>query len=72
MSGENPCNICHADCSKALGSDEWGDNACMFYQRYNEAYVCEAYDCFINYEGSCALNLYDDCGCRKYFEGETT
>ena len=59
MSGENPCNICHADCK---------EEECIFYLRYNRAYVCEAYDCFVNCEGSCLLSLYDDCGCRKYHE----
>lgn len=69
MRGDNPCNICHADCETVLGGDEYCGNSCMFYQQYNKVYTCEAYDCFVNYEGSCLLSLYDNCGCRKHFEG---
>lgn len=57
MVGDNPCNLC-----KLVHCDH-----CVL-DRFNSAYVCEAYDCFCNYEGSCFLSLYDDCGCRKYFK----
>lgn len=57
-SGQHPCNICgFVDCDECI------------MHRYNERYVCEAYDCFCNYEGGCLLNMYDDCKCREYFEG---
>lgn len=64
MSGENPCNICHADCENALGEDE----SCIFHMRFNKTYQCAAYKCMANYEGTCLLDLYDDCGCRRYFD----
>ena len=71
MNGENPCNICHADCRCALGGyTEYDGTPCIFYLRYNRANVCEAYDCFVNYEGSCLLSLYDDCGCRRFYDGK--
>jgi len=58
-SGDNPCNICkQRNCE-----------GCALH-RYNTKYLCSANDCFLNYEGSCMLSLYDDCGCRKYFDGE--
>lgn len=65
MSGGNPCNICPADCENVLGIER----ACIFHMRNNKTYECGAYNCFCNKEGSCLLNIYDDCGCRKYFEG---
>lgn len=64
MGGENPCNICH---DRKEFCD--GDDCIFFWQRNTKAYVCEAYDCFVNYEGSCLLSLYDDCGCRKMHDG---
>lgn len=62
MSGErNPCDLCGLECSEA---------ECVLYRVYNEAIYCSAHECFVNYEGSCLLSLYDDCGCRKSAEGE--
>ena len=59
--GDNPCNICgFTDCDD-----------CVLH-RYNKKNVCEAYDCFCNYEGSCLLGLYDDCRCREWHEGGKT
>lgn len=57
-SGQHPCNICgFVDCDECI------------MHRYNENYVCEAYECFCNYDGGCLLNMYDDCRCREYFRG---
>lgn len=60
MKDANPCDICK---SKDNCSDE-----CILNRIYNKAFYCKAYDCFVNYEGSCLLSLYDDCECRKSFE----
>lgn len=60
MNGENPCNICNQqDCDKA---------DCVLHRVYNKVYYCEVYDCMLNYEGNCLLDLFDDCGCRKSHE----
>lgn len=61
MSGENPCNICNADCY---------ETDCVLNRIYHNVEYCKAYDCFVNYEGNCLLCLYDDCGCRKAAEEE--
>jgi len=58
MSGENPCNICR-------NKDNCGDTDCVLNRIWSKELYCKAYECFLNYEGSCLLSLYDDCGCRK-------
>ena len=57
MEGENPCNLCQSrDCL---------DQDCILQRIYNKVNECSVGACFLNYEGSCLLSLYDDCGCRK-------
>ena len=58
MTGKNPCDICHQ--KQCFG--------CIL-NRYNRVYVCKAYDCMLNYEDSCILNIYDVCGCRMEADG---
>lgn len=54
-SGKNPCDLCkHEGC----------DADCALY-RYSQKFQCAEYDCFINYEGSCVLGLYERCGAWK-------
>lgn len=57
MSGDNPCNICQ--CENCFEQD------CILHRIYNKVNECGVDECFLNCEGSCLLNLYDDCGCRK-------
>jgi hypothetical protein len=61
MEGQNPCNICKLDCNEV---------DCVLNRIHNEVNYCHAYDCMVNYEGGCLMDLYDDCGCRKYVEAE--
>lgn len=53
MKDRNPCDLCNKKCE---------DCALDVYTRNN---YCEQYDCFINYEGSCLLSLYENCGAWK-------
>ena len=55
ISEENPCNVC---------SRKYCDD-CVLERMCNKCYECQAYKCFLNYEGSCMLSLYDDCGYRR-------
>lgn len=54
QSGFNPCDVCEErpceDC--ALNNTSGG-------------YQCGNHPCFLNYEGSCVLSLYADCGAWK-------
>jgi hypothetical protein len=36
---------------------------------YHKVLTCQQYDCFLNYEGSCQINAYDDCGSRMTADG---
>lgn len=49
----NPCDLCkhRNDCTDDCALDV-----------YARKYSCTQYDCFINYEGSCALGFYENCG----------
>ena len=59
MTGENPCNICHQkQC-----------HGCVLERFYNAVYECKAVECMLNYEGSCIISMYDDCGCRMEADG---
>lgn len=54
-SGKNPCDLCKRhDC----------DADCALY-RYASKFECTEYNCFINYEGSCTLGIYENCGAWK-------
>lgn len=55
-SGKNPCDLCKR---------EFCDAVCSLY-RYSKKFQCTEYDCFINYEGSCLLGLYENCGAWKW------
>ena len=59
MKGDNPCNICSQKICEG----------CIL-QRFNRKSTCKAYYCMLNYEGSCLVDLYDDCGCRMIYDGE--
>lgn len=62
MYDEHPCNICrHAD--------KCFEISCPLRDRYNHVYVCQQYDCFLNYEGSCKIGFYDKCGSRMTADG---
>ena len=52
----NPCDLCKRKCH-----DVDSDFECAF-ERYTGKYHCSEYQCFLNYEGSCMVNLYDRCG----------
>lgn len=51
----NPCDVCKHPCDKLF------DNNCIF-DVYAQKYECTNYECFINYEGSCLLGAYENCG----------
>lgn len=59
MDSKNPCDICENE-SKC--------EECVLHRMYNKAYECCVYECFLNYEGSCLISIYDDCGCLKNYE----
>ncbi len=63
LNSEHPCNICNH-------KDECFEIECPLDNRYNEIFVCQQYDCMLNREGSCLINIYDDCGSRKTADGE--
>lgn len=51
--GKNPCDLC-----KRRGG-------CCFdcaLNVYAEKSECAEHDCFLNYEGSCMIGLYEYCG----------
>ena len=52
MKQEHPCNLCshHKWCFEI---------DCKFYG-YNTACSCQQYDCFLNYEGMCKVQAYDN------------
>ena len=54
---QHPCNLCKKQNCNV------GDEDCIFYLRFNRQYECAAWDCIVNYEGTCLLELYDACGC---------
>lgn len=54
MSGSNPCDVCR---------NEYCGNCCLFVAT-NE-YQCANYDCFLNYEGNCLIQVFDKCGAWK-------
>ena len=64
MYEEHPCNICGF-------RDKCHDMECPLDQICNKINCCQQYDCFLNYEGSCKISIYDDCGSRKTADGET-
>lgn len=53
----NPCDLCQ---NRDICADDT-DNRCVLavYARKNN---CTQYDCFINYDGSCSLGFYENCG----------
>ena len=53
----NPCDLC----KKRDICDDDIDNRCVL-DVYARKYNCTQYDCFINYEGSCSLGFYENCG----------
>ena len=55
VNGKNPCDVCNHTCN-ALP-----DYNCIFAV-YARKYECTNYECFINYEGSCLLGAYENCG----------
>ena len=47
---QNPCNICKlSDC-----------DGCV-WNRYSKRYECWHDECMLNVEGSCMVDVYDDC-----------
>lgn len=51
LSGRNPCDLCHRkECED-----------CVLVAHPKEC-TCANYDCFLNYDGSCVLSLFDECG----------
>lgn len=51
MGSKHPCDICHRS--------ECEDCALIVCPTKHE---CCNYECFLNYEGSCSIGLYDECG----------
>jgi hypothetical protein len=62
MYDEHPCNICQH-------SDKCFEIGCPLENGYNLVNVCQQYDCFLNYEGSCKISVYDKCGSRMTADG---
>ena len=52
---ENPCDLCKR---KGCCYD------CALHG-YPEKFQCTEYGCFLNYEGSCLIGLYERCGAWK-------
>lgn len=52
ISGEHPCNICKR-------TMECYECACHSFARQ---YECNNDDCFLNYDGTCLLYFYENCG----------
>ena len=50
----NPCDLCKRKCHDV-------DFECAF-DVFTGTYYCSEYKCFLNYEGSCMVGLYDRCG----------
>ena len=50
-STNNPCDVCK--------KEECDDCVLKTFPRHN---ICGNRDCFLNYEGSCVLTLYENCG----------
>jgi hypothetical protein len=48
----NPCDLCQKVCHET----ECALNC------FTREYQCEQLKCFLNYEGSCMISLYDNCG----------
>lgn len=62
MNTSHPCDLCnHGDKCFEIG--------CLLEQMYNLVNVCQQYDCFLNYEGSCKIGFYDKCGARMTADG---
>ena len=57
----NPCELCEdtSECAE-----------CVLHRPGEIVTYCAADRCFLNYEGSCMIGIYDDCGCRKAFDKE--
>ena len=55
LGGKNPCDICKKD-------DCW---ECLLNSWSKKYYQCLTYECFLNYEGSCLISLYESCGACK-------
>lgn len=54
QTGFNPCDVCEDnECTM-----------CAMRSKPNE-YECSNHSCFLNYEGSCTICLYSDCGAWK-------
>lgn len=62
MNEEHPCNICKY-------GEKCFEIGCPLEARYNAVYYCEQYDCFLNYEGACKIEVYDKCGSRMTADG---
>lgn len=58
MDKRNPCDICM--------KEECED--CVLNIIYSKKYQCNASKCFLNYEGTCNISIYDVCGCAASYE----
>lgn len=52
---KNPCDLC----------EKGGKCEDCLFDVYATEIDCVQYDCFINYEGTCLLSLYENCGAWK-------
>ena len=51
LGGRNPCDLCHRkECED-----------CVLVTHSKEC-ECANYECFLNFDGSCVLSLFDECG----------
>ena len=55
----NPCDLCKR--KKCFDVDDDSGFECAFHG-YTSKYHCSELQCFLNYEGTCMVNLYDRCG----------
>ena len=53
----NPCDLCKQNNCYDCDSDF----ECAF-RGFTAKYHCSEYQCFLNYEGTCMVGLYDRCG----------
>ena len=62
MDDKHPCDLCHH-------GDKCTEIGCKLNTIYHKILECQQYDCFLNYEGTCKICAYDDCGSRMTADG---
>ena len=52
LDSKNPCDLCKQNCLEF---------ECALYG-HPRKYSCSEWECFLNYEGTCMVGLYERCG----------